>query len=296
MPRNRRTLLKATGASLAGLGTLTTLGTCGTTAYSDPYITTRDHFDDDGNLTSGHTAYDYGTSGNVPGVDTGCVDDMTVFIHGWDMNSSHSEAEQAALDKIAEANDELTAAGYRGTVVGMTWDNDKGGCCDFGWSVSEDIAQANGYKLAQFLVDYKYNCPNGVVRLASHSLGAQVLFNTIRILDRSTWWNDHGHDLTTIHPFAAATDNEVPTKEDMDTYDALTRQVEWTYNYYNEDDSVLKWIYSVAEFDQALGKSGAESGNTTPTNYTDRDVTDRVGSDHSNYLPTISPLIVSDMY
>jgi hypothetical protein len=290
---NRRQFLSATGATVSGLGVLGSVGTVA--AASTPYITTRDHFDDDGNLTAGHTQYDYGTSGDVPGVDTGCDGDVTVFIHGWDKKSSESDADQAALDKMAEADTELTNAGYSGTVVGMTWDNDKGGGWDYGWGVSQDIAQQTGIKLAQFAVDFKYYCPNATLRFTSHSLGAQVLFNAVRVLDDSSWWDSNGHRIRSIHPFGAATDNEVPTTEDRETYDAIYNEVGEAHNYYNAADDVLQWVYNSIEFDQALGETGIESGNTAPPNYTDHDVESQVGDDHSNYLATIADDIVRDM-
>jgi hypothetical protein len=73
---NRRTFLKTAGASIASVAAL---GTAMPTvsAFDVPHISTRDHFDDSGNLTSGHGTFDYETSGNVPGVDVGCAGDVT---------------------------------------------------------------------------------------------------------------------------------------------------------------------------------------------------------------------------
>ncbi|MCO8268388.1 hypothetical protein ACOZ4B_15550 [Haloferax prahovense] len=288
---HRRQFLATTAAALSGLAAL---GSGPAAAASVPHVSTRDHFDDDGSLASGHTARGYVTSGDVPGVDAGCASDLTVFVHGWDKDGDDPEA--AALDKIALADAELSAAGYGGTVVGYTWDNDKGGGWDYGWAESQDIAQANGRKLAQFAVDLKAACPGATLRFASHSLGAQVVFSALRTLDGRSDWTDPGHEVATVHPFGAATDNEVPGKEEgRATYEAIRDRTGHVHNYYNEADDVLQWVYNTIEFDQALGETGLEDGDTPPANYTDHDVESQVGDDHSNYLNTIADDIVGDM-
>jgi len=262
-------------------------------AASDvPLVSTRGHFDDDGNLKSGYGTFEYDTSGDVPGVDTGCVSDLTVFIHGWDKNSDNPE--QAAHDKISQAQSELTAAGYAGTVVGYTWDNDVGGGVDYGWGEAQTVAQKNGVKLAQFLVDYKYQCPNSTVRLVSHSLGAQVLLSSLRSLNGS-WFTDNGYEVYSTHLLGAAQDNEAPTKESIDTYEAIRDVVTGAFNYHSHEDDVLQWVYNTIEFDQALGETGYEEGNTPAPNYTEFDGTSQVGDDHSGYLTNLSDEVVTHM-
>jgi hypothetical protein len=288
----RRQFLKTAGASLGGLATLGAAGTAA--AVVPPYVTTRDQFDDDGDLKSGYTATEYDTVGGVPGIGAGCVNDLTVFAHGWSKKGDSPEAD--ARQKFETAKQELEASGYGGTVIGFSWDNDAGDGIDFGWTEAQDVAQANGLKLAQFLLDYKSTC-GGTVRLASHSLGAQVLFSTLRYLDDNSYWNDYGYQIRSIHPFGAATDNEVPSYEEgRDTYDAIARQVDHAHNYFNQADDVLQYIYNTFEFDQALGETGIESGNTPPGNYEDVDVEYLVGDDHSAYLTNASDVIAGDMY
>lgn len=292
MPVNRRQFLKRSAVTTTGLAAF--VGSAGTAAASDvPLISTREHFDDSANLVSGETEFSYDTSGDVPGVDTSCADDVTVFIHGWDKNDS--DPEQAAHDKISYAQSKLAENGYDGTVIGYTWDSDKGGGIDYGWTEAQEIAQQNGPKLAQFAVDLKYACPNARIRFASHSLGAQVLLSSLRSLDGSSWWNDNGHQIYSTHLLGAAQDNEAPTQEWPDTYDAITNQVTGAFNYHSQDDSVLSWLYNTFEFDQALGETGYEEGNTPAPNYTEFDGTSQVGSDHSGYLDNLSDEIVYHM-
>lgn len=291
MTFNRRQFLKRSAVTTTGLAAL--VGSTGTAAaYDVPLISTRGHFDDDGDLKDGYGTFQYETSGDVPGVDTSCVSDLTVFIHGWDKNSD--DPEQAAREKIQHARDELTAAGYDGTVIGYTWDNDVGGGLDYGWGEAQDAAQGNGPKLAQFAVDFKYNCPYSTLRFVSHSLGAQVLLSSLRSLNGS-WYTDNGYEVYSTHLLGAAQDNEAPTLEWPDTYDAISNVVTGAFNYHSHEDDVLQWIYNSFEFDQALGETGYESGNTPAPNYTEFDGTDQVGDDHSAYLSTLSDEIVYHM-
>ncbi|ODR80480.1 hypothetical protein BG842_11825 [Haladaptatus sp. W1] len=289
---NRRRFLKQTGVTATGLAVLGA-GTASAERYGIPIVSTRGHFDDDGNLTAGHTQTGYDTTGDVPGVDTGCVDELTVFIHGW--HKSGDTPEQNAKDKFLSAKNNLEAAGYDGTLVGYSWDNDAGGGVDFGWGEAQTVAQKNGVKLAQFAVDLKYYCPNVTLRFSSHSLGAQVLLSSLRSLDVTSWWTDRGYEVDSVHMLGAAQDNEAPTTEWMDTYNAITNQTAATFNYHNEADDVLQWVYNTIEFDQALGETGYEDGNTPAPNYVEYDATSQVGDDHSNYLDTLGDEIVYHM-
>lgn len=48
-----------------------------------PVISTRGHYDtDSGELKSGYTKWEFETNGAVPGIDTACASDVTIFVHG----------------------------------------------------------------------------------------------------------------------------------------------------------------------------------------------------------------------
>ncbi|WP_254543733.1 DUF726 domain-containing protein [Halomarina pelagica] len=286
----RRQFVRRATAATAGALTLGALGSPAAAATYVPVVSTREHFDDSATLTSGHTATDYDTDGTVPGVDVGCVDDLLVFVHGWDKKSSESEAEAAAEEKFEHADARLDAEGYWGTVVGYSWDNDKGGGVDYGWAESKEIATKNGPKLANFLTDYASAC-GGTIRLACHSLGARVTFSALQTLDG---WG-YADLVESVHVLGGAVDNERPTLEHGDGYDAVANVTRATFNYYSGEDDVLEWVYNSFEFDQALGETGAESGNAVPGNYTDFDATGQVGDDHSGYLDALTDEMVYHM-
>ncbi|WP_435195583.1 DUF726 domain-containing protein [Natronomonas sp. EA1] len=288
----RRRFLKG---SLAATGLAALATTSASAATYVPYVSTRGHYDDDGTLTTGHTATDYDTVGTVPGVDGGCVSDLTVMVHGWWKKGDSSEAEAAAEDKFEQADQQLDGNGYWGTVIGFSWDNDvDSDAGDYGWSTAKEVAEKNGTKLAQFFLDYKYYC-GGTVRFVGHSLGARVIFSALETLDNSSYWDNNGYTIQSVHLIGAAVDNEYPTTEYAPGYYGVANETDATYNYYSQEDDVLEWVYNSYEFDQALGETGYESGNTPAPNYADRDVTAQVGDNHSGYLDNVADEIVADM-
>lgn len=281
----RRRLLRRTGAVTTGVAAL---GVASGTAAAGgmPVISTRDHYNTDtGELKDGYSHWDFETNGAVPGIDTACVSDMTIFVHGW--RNDESEAH----DKMHHAKNSLEDGGYSGTVCGYTWDSDTGN----DWGDGEQIAQGNGYALAYAMLLFKEECGSDIIRVVTHSLGAQVLLKALRVLDGWDRWEDHYFEVFSIHLLGAAQDNEAPTDEWPETYNAIRWETTATFNYHSEEDDTLEWIYNTFEFDQALGETGAEAGNDTPCNYYDYDATSQVGDCHSCYLDELGDEIVYHM-
>jgi esterase/lipase superfamily enzyme len=289
---NRRQFVTGAGVVLFGSAIIS-----GRTLAADnlPQVTTFDHFDDDARLTEGNTTTNYETNGEVPGIDTRSVDDMTVFIHGWRDTQDDEEAQADNAAKLEEADRELRDSGYDGTVVGYEWDAHRGDSLDFGWKDAGQIAERNGPKLARFIREYHERRPTANIRLASHSLGTLVLVRSLEELDGSEGWARKDPGITTIHPFGAAVDDDRPTSAHPATRAAIDRQVAAAHNYFSRKDSVLAAAYEPREFERALGRHGADSSHESPTNYADYDVTDSVGTDHSGYLENASDLMVSHM-
>lgn len=281
----RRQLLKRTGGVTTGVGALGVVS--GTVAAGGmPVVSTRGHYDTDtGDLKDGYSRWDFETNGTVPGIDTYCADDLTIFVHGW--RNDESEAH----DKMHEAKNSLEGAGYSGTVCGYTWDSDTGN----DWDAGEEIAQGNGHALAHALVQIKENCSADLARVVTHSLGAQVLLKALRVLDGWSRWEDPGFEVFSTHLLGAAQDNEAPTDEWPETYWAIRQETTASFNYFSEEDDTLEWIYNTFEFDQALGETGAEAGNDTPCNYHDYDATSQVGDCHSCYLDVLGDEMVYHM-
>ncbi|TYL40339.1 hypothetical protein CV102_01820 [Natronococcus pandeyae] len=136
---NRRRFLQTTAVG-ATLGTATTAATA--EEWATGYVSTRDHFDCDGNALEEKDHYE---TNDVPCFDRGCEDDLLVHVHGW---KNKDEGDAKGAFENAEAH--LHEGGYEGEVIGWWWDSD----CS--WETSKDIAWWNGKKLAQFVRDYRH--------------------------------------------------------------------------------------------------------------------------------------------
>jgi esterase/lipase superfamily enzyme len=284
----RRQVLKQTGGIATGIAVMSATGSAHTGDYSTthgkPHISTRGHYDTDSGELLASSKWDYDTDDDVPGLDESCDDDITIFVHGWhnDENDAHR--------KMEKCHDNLVGDGYSGTVVEYTWDSDTGP----DWNTGTDIAEANAYAFASACTDIMNQC-GGILRVVCHSLGARVVLHGLDVLDGHSNWEHPDHELHSVHLLGAAEDNEAPTWEWDHIANGVQEETTATFNYYSREDNTLESWYNGSEADQALGETGAESGNDTPCNYHDYDATDQVGNDHSSYLNKLSDEIVYHM-
>ena len=278
MTLHRRRFLKQTGIAAGA-----TLGVAASTASADGwstgYVSTRGHFDCDGNHLEDPEAYD---THNVPAFDRAPEDELLIHIHGW-KNKGEEDA-QGAFDN---AKTQLQNAGYDGEVIGWWWDS------DCGWYTSKDIAWWNGLKVAQFIRDYRHLHGNDpTIRVMGHSLGVRVG------LTIPYYFDEHGvtwEAVRSMHLLGGAAPHDWPDHENLE--DGLEQAFGAVYNYYNEDDTILGWgAYKVAELGgRAVGKYGSENGGTC--NFHDWDVTSWWGSGHdfTDYIQHCNDLVVTDM-
>jgi pimeloyl-ACP methyl ester carboxylesterase len=264
-----------------------------------PIVLTRGHFQDNAfsnpSLTSGHTATDYDTTGDIPGLQVGdCPPEIVIYIHGFD------NTEDDAKENFNIAKKSLEHNNYRYPVVGFSWDSNPG---VFDFNDAKFIATQNGKKLAQFIIDFKSVCGNTNVRIIGHSMGARVTLNTLDSL-RNRGWNG---EIKSVHVMGAAVDNEEVSKDPSDGFglaieDVVSSQDKF-HNFYNPEDDVLSNLYWFEEADQALGEDGAESGIPLPSNYAERDVSGQIvrdtdgdgdndesnlGDNHSGYVGVVN--------
>ncbi|WP_276301061.1 esterase/lipase family protein [Halorussus lipolyticus] len=234
-----------------------------------PRATTRGHFDIHwwygDQLTDGHTAWDYSTTGDIPGYGTSPVpEEVVISVHGWRV------APEDAPDHFATVKQSLRDNGYDHPVIGFSYDSDTS---TDNWWPTTDIAERNGKKLANFLT-YYVSKTGAQVRLIGHSMGGRVVASTIKELNGL----DKPNNLASATFLGAAVDNDAVSWEGEygDDIAAVGADV---HNYWKSDDDVLNWAYSTGEFDSAVGEEGAEG--STPANYTDHNV-DYV-PDHFSY-------------
>lgn len=87
-----------------------------------------------------------------------------------------------------------------------------------------------------------------------------------------------------FYSFAAAVDNE--SIEINEKYYPSTQNCEKVFVFYSKRDDVLKWDYSLAEWDEALGYGGAENPKKLPENVEEINYTGLIGQ-HSQYFAVL---------
>ncbi|WP_439026287.1 DUF726 domain-containing protein [Haloarchaeobius sp. DT45] len=269
----RRRFLRAAGTAAVGTG-LATAASGTAAAETFPHVSTRGHYDitwyGSVSLTDGHTEWDYDTRGSIPGWDTAAPDELLVHVHGW-RNDSNS-----AVEGFRESKTSLRNNGYPHPVVGFSWDSDSS---VFGWWDSTEIAEENGKKLANFIYQYRNRNPNTRLRLVAHSLGARVALRAIEVLNYSGV-TDYVDSLSLL---GGAADNDAVATDGRYGPD-IANAVGQVDNFWKDEDDVLNWAYTSAEWDSAVGEEGCEG--TEPGNYDDHNV-DYVPSHFDYYKPDV---------
>ena len=269
-------------------------------ANSYPLISTRGHYDlNTGQLVQGHDSTDYDAT-DIPN----CPPEIALFIHGWGLDES------MAKERYERTLMSLQANNYSIPLISFSWDsNTTSSLSDFGlsgWNHAKSIANDNGPKLAQFIIDYADKCNHenkeSKIRLISHSLGARVILSGLESLHKNDIWNNNNYTLTSVHLLGAAVDNEEVSKNISDiTVDwtnlwtgktiaygnAIEQGVTDFYNLYSPNDNYLEpkafmQIYPSYEYgDWALGQNGYQIlpypiTSSLPQNYEELDVENEI--------------------
>lgn len=205
--------------------------------------------------------------------DQNCPGEIAIYVHGvW----SNSESAEEQIERVALS---IAANNYQTTLVGLSWDSDTE-VSPVGWGIAKIIANENGPLLADFVSEFKGQCPQDNVRIIGHSLGSRVIFSALHSLaqdNNNTEWNINNFKIASIHLIGAAIDDEQVSTEANDCMpnrpplpcsgNVTSSEVETFYNLINAEDNLLQFTYRQHESDFALGHLGAEDITKTPTNY-----------------------------
>lgn len=223
-----------------------------------------------------------------------CPGTLVIYVHGvW---SSSQEAEEQT-DRIYSS---LLSNGYNITVIGYSWDSDTIENPS-GWSIAKSIANENGPILANFIKDYKTQCPEDELRIIAHSLGSRVILSSIQSLYDNNPQVLIADIITSVHLLGAAVDDEQISIDDLDECHYLNRPslkcsgesvsivVRHFYNLYNSEDNMLapqkfclecscpscfESPYQFYENDNPLGAYPIKNSVNTPLNYDEYSVED----------------------
>lgn len=253
----------------------------GKTLYHDSdIISTRGHFDYNsaGQLILGHNITDYTYSSDLVNNSSSKIankficppgKEIAIYIHGdW-------TDEQAAYEQFNRTSMSLISNNYTIPLIGFSWDSNTPVNKD-GWETAKDIAEKNGPKLAQFVLDFKNKCKDTDIRIIAHSLGAEVVNSTLASLSSNQQWNEmSGLNITSVHLLGAAIDRS-SVAANTTFGKAIDKLVDDFYNLRNSEDNMLEYVYRSVEERDALGLLGISHSMALPKNYFEREVNSEI--------------------
>lgn len=231
----------------------------------------------------------YEVHGAVPGLSLGgsCAPEIMVVVHGF------NNREDKAQNRFGVAKQSLEKNGYRGVVVGFSWDADMqhDPYSMTGYHAAKANTEKSGPLLAKFLDDLSKACPLAKVRVIGYSMGARLALEALMHLSGR---------VETVYLVGAALDNE-EVQLDRRYGKAIAAHAGKVLNLFSPEDGKLGLFFWVKEGDRALGKSDVEEPSKAPRNYRSQNVArelpqvddagklvmgGEVGKNHSGYLGT----------
>ena len=169
----------------------------------------------------------------------------------------------------------LISNNYTIPLIGFSWDSNTPINKD-GWVTAKDIAEKNGPKLAQFVLDFKNKCKDTDIRIIAHSLGAEVVNSTLADLSSNQQWDEKsGLNITSVHLLGAAIDRS-SVAANTTFGKAIDKLVDDFYNLRNSEDNMLEYVYRSVEERDALGLLGISHSMPLPKNYFEREVNSEI--------------------
>ena len=157
--------------------------------------------------------------------------EIAIYVHGAWMD------EQAANEQLNRTAISLISNNYTIPLIGFSWDSNTPVNRE-GWVIAKDIAEKNGPKLAQFVLDFKNKCKDTDIRFIAHSLGAEVVNGPLASLNSNQEWNKSGLNITSVHLLGAAIDrNSVAANATFGK--AINKVVSNFYNIRDSEDNML---------------------------------------------------------
>lgn len=169
---------------------------------------------------------------------------VLVLVHGYNNEPEDVHNAYATLERRITANVTGTAAYDR--IIGYIW---PGGDDALDYFAAKKRANALARRFGIWL--NKMSQHEATVDVMGHSMGARVIFKALKTIDSRIVRN-------TI-TMAASIDNESVQLDEE--FHHSTRRTENVFVFHSKHDPVLKYAYSAAEFDTALGLSGPEDPN-----------------------------------
>jgi len=169
---------------------------------------------------------------------------ILLLIHGY--NSEYARAYNAYRTISQRIKHTVPECDYE--IVGFNW---PGGDSPVDYFAAKSRAKKVAPRLSYHISELFYSSGNQKVDILCHSMGCLLTFEAML----KTEYNVVGN----IFAAAPAVDNESIQKKEE--YGECVEKTERTVILFSNSDSVLKYSYSLAEMDHALGFSGVEKLN-----------------------------------
>ncbi len=169
--------------------------------------------------------------------------EFTIMVHGLRNNKSD------AIAKFRIAQNRLRQLGYRHPVIGFSYDsNTKGVQYKSGvleaTMIGRIIARKNGKNLAQFVQNFKKNCPHTKIRLMGHSLGTEVILYALVSLKHKK------NTIESVYFFGSSITSLQMLKLGRTVKDVIAKKI---LNYYSLRDEVLKYAHEHQMIESPIG-------------------------------------------
>ena len=247
--------------------------------HNSDIISTRGHFNyhSAGQLIQGHNITYYAYSSDLADNNISKISnkftcppekEIAIYIHGAWLD------EQAANEQFNRTTMSLISNNYMIPLMGFNWDSNtpinKGG-----WEIAKNIAEKNGPKLAQFVLDFKNKCMDTDIRFIAHSLGAEVVNRPASLSSNQQRDEKSGLNITSIHLLGAAIDRS-SVAANTTFGKTIDKMVGDFYNLRNSEDNMLEYVYRFVEKRDALGLLGISHSMPLPKNYFEREVNSEI--------------------
>lgn len=170
----------------------------------------------------------------------------------------------SAIQKFMMTKKRLKQLGYIHPVIGYSYDSNTKGAhlkksALKALRIGQKIAKENGLNLSKFIIDFKKKNPNTKIRLIGHSLGTEVILNTIKKLASSS---KNKGIVESVYFFGSSISGDIiKTKKYLIILQKIVRKR--ITNYYSPVDEVLKQSNKDGSVKNPLGYLGIK-GQTIP--------------------------------
>ena len=199
---------------------------------------------------------------------------VLLLIHGYNNDEKEALSTYRLIHAHVSAFMDMQRSQFYDLVIGYLWPG-----YDDSWEYFD--AKQNTSELSKIMRSHlkTLSASAAKVDVLAHSMGNRLLLEALNYPSFKK-----KKVVQNYYAFAPAVDNESVEKQEK--YYQSTQNCEKIFVFYSKRDDVLKWGYTLAEQDKALGYEGAENPDQLPQNVQLINCTTLVGG-HSDYFTVI---------